>query len=98
MDEPFRQWLRTLDASQEETTRLEAQRTWQKTLRDIAMKLGRELADAAGPAAYRGHTVMESIGKSKDKEAVFYSSPKALGRYQGYISALLERSDDDANP
>lgn len=98
VDEPFRQWLRTLDASQEETTRLAAQRTWQKTLRDIAMKLGRELADAAGPAAYRGHTVMESIGKSKDKEAVFYSSPKALGRYQGYISALLERSDDDANP
>lgn len=98
VDEPFRHWLTTLDATQDETARLDAQQSWQETLRGIAMNLGRELADAAGPAAYRGRTLMESTGKGKDKEAVFYSSPKALGRYQGYISALLERRDDDANP
>lgn len=95
VDEPFRQWLLTLDATQEESQRVEAQQAWHATLRSIALRLGRELADAAGPAAYRGRTVMESTGKGKDKEAVFYSSPKALGRYQGAISAVMERSDDD---
>lgn len=96
LDEPFRQWLMTLDASQDEVHRVEAQQAWHEILRSIAMRLGRELADAAGPAAYRGHTVMEETKKGKDKEAVFYSSSKALGRYQGAISALMERSDDDA--
>ena len=96
LDEPFRQWLMTLDASQDEVHRVEAQQAWHEILRSIAMRLGRELADAAGPAAYRGHTVMEEPKKGKDKEAVFYSSSKALGRYQGAISALMERSDDDA--
>lgn len=96
VDEPFRQWLMTLDASQEEVQRMEAQKAWHETLKRIALRLGCELADAAGPAAYRGRTVMENTGKGKDKEAVFYSSPKALGRYQGAISALMERRDDDA--
>lgn len=96
VDEPFRQWLMTLDASQEETQRVEAQQAWHATLRSIALRLGHELADAAGPAAYRGRTVMENTGKGKDREAVFYSAPKALGRYQGAISALMERRDDNA--
>lgn len=96
VDEPFRQWLMTLDASQEEAQRVEAQQSWHTTLKSIALRLGSELADAAGPAAYRGRTVMENTGKGKDKEAVFYSSPKALGRYRGAISALMERRDDNA--
>lgn len=96
VDEPFRNWLMTLDASQDEEKRLEAQHAWHETLRSIALRLGGELADAAGPAAYRGRTVVESTRKGKDKEAVFYSSPKALGRYQGAISVLMERSDGDA--
>lgn len=96
VDEPFRQWLMTLDASQDEAQRVEIQQAWHEILRNIALRLGRELADAAGPAAYRGHIVMEETKKGKDKEAVFYSSSKALGRYQVAISALMERSDDDA--
>lgn len=96
VDEPFRQWLMTLDASQDEAQRVEAQQAWHKILRSIALHLGRELAEAAGPAAYRGHTVMEEKRKGKDREAVFYSSSKALGRYQGAISALMERREVDA--
>ena len=96
VDEPFRKWLLTLDAEQDEEQRVKAQRAWHETLRNIALRLGSELADAAGPAAYRGRTVMESTRKGKDKEAVFYSSPKALGRYRGAISVLMERSDGDA--
>ena len=96
VDEPFRKWLLTLDAEQDEEQRVKAQRAWHETLRNIALRLGSELADAAGPAAYRGRTIMESTRKGKDKEAVFYSSPKALGRYRGAISVLMERSDGDA--
>lgn len=94
VDEPFRRWLLTLDTSQTDTMRLEAQHEWHETLRSIALRLGRELAEAAGLSAYRGRTLME--GKTKNSEPVFYSSPKALGRFQGYISMLMERSEDDA--
>ncbi|MBR2719217.1 MAG: type I-E CRISPR-associated protein Cse1/CasA [Clostridia bacterium] len=97
VDEPFRQWLMTLDAEQEEPQRLEAEYAWQETLRHIALNLGRELAEAAGLTAYRGHTVMESKTKGKDKEAVFYSTPKAWGRYQGCIYALTEGREADAS-
>ena len=96
LDEPFRRWLLTLDAGQEEAARLEAQHAWHETLRSIALRLGRELAEAAGPSAYRGRTLMESRPGSKDKEAVFYSSSKALGRFQGSISKLMERGEADA--
>lgn len=96
VDGPFREWLMTLDVNQEEEKRTEAQHAWHETLQSIALRLGRELADAAGPAAYRGRTIMESSGKGTDKKNVFYSSSKALGRYQGAISALVERSDGDA--
>lgn len=95
VDEPFRQWLMTLDASQEEEQRLETQRAWHQMLQRIAFRLGYELAENAGPAAYRGRTIMENAGKAENKKAVFYSSSKALRYFQSATSALMERRFDD---
>lgn len=75
VDRPFRQWLEALDPAGDVDAAID---DWRETARGIALKLGDELARAAGPAAFVGR-----MGKK-----VHLSTPEALRLFKGIIRKI----------
>lgn len=75
VDRPFRQWLEGLDPEGDVDVAIDA---WRKTAREIAFRLGDELAYAVGPVAFVGR-----VGKNGH-----ISTAEALRAFRGRIRKL----------
>ncbi len=91
IDVPFRNWLMLPDASQSDAERIELQLRWQRELETIALDLGRELVEEAGPMAYVGRTVKDKEGRIRG----FYSAPSDYGKFINSIRKITGRSDEN---
>lgn len=78
VDRPFRQWLEALDPAGDVDAAID---DWRETARGIALKLGDELARAAGPAAFIGR-----MGKKGH-----LSTPEALRLFKGTIRKIYTK-------
>lgn len=89
IDIPFREWLITLDAKQSDTEIVERQYAWHDKVRAITLRLGEEMVEAAGPAAYQGRVI-----KDKDKGSL-YTAATALNDFKREVNKKI--SGRDAN-
>lgn len=85
VDVPFRQWLQSIDATQND---LEAKFCeWQITSRNIAKKMAREMISNVSSAAYVGHKI-----KSGEKTTL-YTAPKAYNRFLSKLWKIYPKTD-----
>jgi len=89
IDEPFRKWLVTLDADTDEVTLDKRQCEWQRISSQIAMELGQEMVEAAGPVAFAGRVFKDSQG---DKGKLI-TAANAFSRFQRDIHRNTVRRD-----
>ena len=78
VDRPFRQWLEALDPTGDVDKAIDA---WRETAQGLALKLGDELARAAGPAAFVGREI-------KGKHL---STPEAVRLFKGTIRKIYTK-------
>ena len=86
VDAPFRMWLASLDPERGAEALNQQQVEWRKQAKRLALQLGREMVDQAGPAAFVGRTVWNERGKTVTKET--YSAPKAYNRFRSRLNKL----------
>lgn len=86
IDQPFRQWLYTIDPEREEEAEASIL-AWQEQVQKIARTLGKRMAEQAGPAAFCGREIKKQgkKGKKDASEKIFYSTPKA---YQSFCKTI----------
>lgn len=92
IDQPFRQWLYSIDPDWEEEEELASLNAWQKQAQQIALDLGRRLVEQAGPAAFMGRWVSKSKvkGKKEETEKVFYAAPKSYNKFLFQIRSIYD--------
>ena len=83
IDQPFRQWLRSIDPNREIMPEAK-QREWDQLLYRIAYQYGSELVEDAGPASFVGRTL-----ENDKKEKVFYSSSSAMLQFTYQLRKAL---------
>lgn len=83
IDQPFRQWLRSIDPNQEIMPEAK-QQEWDQLLYRIAYQYANELVEDAGPASFVGRTV-----ENDKKEKVFYSSSSAMLQFTYQLRKAL---------
>lgn len=90
IDQPFRQWLYSIDPEREEEEERESLLAWQRQAQRIARDLGAQMAEQAGPAAFAGRSIDKEGGKGKKdgQEKAFYSTPTAYNRFLNQVSAI----------
>lgn len=90
IDQPFRQWLYSIDPEWEEEAEQESLCAWQHQAQRIARALGAQMAEQAGPAAFAGRSMDKAgkKGKKGDQEKVFYSTPTAYNRFLSKVRAI----------
>lgn len=92
VDVPFRNWLMTLDAELTEAELLERQYAWQQESCQIALKLGLEMAQASGSAAFTGRVFKQK----RDDRGVLVTASSAFDAFRRRINKLTVRRDRDA--
>ena len=83
LDEPFRKWLRDLRPSENPLYPTEQRRRWQLTVHQVVSRLGDELMDTAGEAAWTGRVV------STKKGSVWLTASRADLRFRAALRATL---------
>ena len=87
IDPIFREWLVNLDPqAHEESYVLELR----KSVKKMALVLGRKMVEETGQTAFRGRYVQEGKGNSISKK--HYSSPEAYNKYLYKINTIYGRS------
>ncbi|MFE6384818.1 type I-E CRISPR-associated protein Cse1/CasA [Nocardiopsis dassonvillei] len=89
LDEPFRKWLRGLDTTKPP---LEQRRAWQLTAHEIVFRLGAELMDTAGEAAWTGRVVATKKG------SVWLTASRAELRFRSALRRALPLTNTDHSP
>ncbi len=88
IDDPFRQWLRSIDAEEDDPDDKTA--AWQKSCRVIAISMGRKMVRESGSAALLGRWAEITKGKSE-----LWTSAKAYNRFQRKIGSLYPLSKEE---
>lgn len=88
IDLPFREWLLALDPQGGLEAREQAEAVWRGIGYDLTVRLGRELADQAGEAAFVGREITER--KNGREETRYYCTPKAFSNFTYQIGKLFE--------
>lgn len=88
LDLPFREWLLALDPQGGSEARERAERAWRRIGYDLTVRLGRELADQAGEAAFVGREVVEK--KDGREEKRYYCTPKDFSNFACQIGRVFE--------
>lgn len=65
IDQPFRQWLYSIDPDWDEDETDASLAAWREQSRKIAYALGHQLVEEAGPTAFVGRMMKEKIGKKE---------------------------------
>jgi CRISPR system Cascade subunit CasA len=89
LDEPFRKWLRGLDTTEPP---LEQRREWQVEAHRIVSRLGTELMDTAGEAAWTGRVVATKKG------SVWLTASRADLRFRSALRRALPLTNTDHSP
>lgn len=84
VDKLFRQWLEALTPAGDVDAAID---DWRKTAKGIALALGNELAQVAGPAAFVGRMIKDT----KQKTERHHSAPEAMQLFMRKISAIYPR-------
>lgn len=92
VDQPFRQWLRSIDPEEDDMTETTAR--WQVIARGIAEQLGQQMVLEAGSAALVGHRVKLDAGK-KTERMELYTAPKAYNRFRAGLYKLYPKTNDE---
>lgn len=92
IDVPFRQWLASIDPSWAEDSEEKdnAIRTWRNTAKGIALRLGKKLVDASGPAAIVGR-----MGKDEKGNDKYYCAADAYRRFQYRLGVIYPKEEHD---
>ena len=94
VDQPFRQWLRSIDPEEDDMTETTAR--WQVIARGIAEQLGQQMVLEAGSAALVGHWVEIKTGRKKeDKKKILYTAPAAYNSFLGRLYGLYPKTNDE---
>ena len=94
VDQPFRQWLRSIDPEEDDMTETAAR--WQVIARGIAEQLGQQMVLEAGSAALVGHWVEIKTGRKKeDKKKILYTAPAAYNSFLGRLYGLYPKTNDE---
>lgn len=94
VDQPFRQWLRSIDPEEDDMTETTAR--WQGIARGIAEQLGQQMVLEAGSAALVGHWVEIKTGRKKeDKKKILYTAPAAYNSFLGRLYGLYPKTNDE---
>ena len=91
VDIPFREWLRSLEPSEDYTVLARQCDAWRETARKIALDYGRELVEQSGPAAFIGRNYKKN---AKDTER-HYSAPEAYNRFLSYMGKYGTKQKGD---
>ena len=83
IDKPFRDWLEDLDPTVSPANVEENFARWKKTAFQTARRIGRDMADAEGDAAFIGRDVRRREGKKNH-----YSAPEAFNRFESGLRKL----------
>ena len=86
IDEPFRQWLRSINIEDDLDDKMEE---WQKGCRDLAMTMGRKLVRESGSTALIGHRAEIIKGRVE-----LWTSAKAYNKFQYKIWNLYPRNKE----
>lgn len=92
IDMPFRNWLRTLDATQSDVQREEKVEEWRNIASRIADRIGQELVRQAGPAAFQGKAI-----KVEKDSTMYFCAPDAYRyfRYRlGKYNPIKDKGDE----
>lgn len=92
VDQPFRQWLRSIDPEEDDMTETTAR--WQGIARGIAEQLGQQMVLEAGSAALVGRRVKLDAGK-KTERMELYTAPKAYNRFRAGLYKLYPKTNDE---
>ena len=93
-DQPFRQWLRSIDPEEDDMTETTAR--WQGIARGIAEQLGQQMVLEAGSAALVGHRVEIKTGRKKeDKKKILYTAQAANNSYLGRLFGLYPKTNEE---
>ncbi|MFV2199040.1 type I-E CRISPR-associated protein Cse1/CasA [Nocardiopsis sp. LOL_012] len=87
LDGHYRRWLASLDS---DTDPDRARERWQHTLWEQIRRIGDELADTAGPAAWEGRVVRTGTGD------LWLSTPQARSRFRRDLERLLPATEPAA--
>ena len=93
IDQPFRQWLASIDPEWEQDEADTSLAAWQDTAQRLARAIGVDLARQAGPAAFVGRSVKKqgTKGKSGTQDAVYYAAPKAYNSFLYQIRKIYPK-------
>jgi CRISPR system Cascade subunit CasA len=86
VDVPFRQWLWSVDAEQENIE--EKLREWEKNCYKIAMDMAKEMVRNVNINAHVGHKMKEN-----PERPMLYTAPKAYNEFQRKLRKIYPKSD-----
>lgn len=87
VDEPFRQWLQSIDTEDDLDEKMEE---WQRKCRNLAMTMGRRLVQESGSTALTGRMVEITKGKKE-----LWTSAKAYNRFQYKMRKLYPQNKEE---
>jgi CRISPR system Cascade subunit CasA len=96
IDQPFRIWLAGLSAQQNRVEMVEQCDAWRQKACDIGLKLGKQLVDEAGPAAFVGRAVEKANQKGKKTQSggkVYYAAPDSYQKYRRKIKKIFQERE-----
>jgi CRISPR system Cascade subunit CasA len=96
IDRPFRDWLSGLSAQQSRVEMVKQCDIWRQTAQAIGLRLGKQMVDEAGPAAFVGRFVEEKEEKSKKNQGigrVYYAAPDSYRKYELQIRKIFNKKE-----
>lgn len=89
IDQPFRQWLQSIDPDEDEL--LEKAAEWEKQARQLAIQLGEQMVEQTGNAAFTGHW----IKNEKTEKKYLYTAPKAYNDFLWELSRVYPKENKE---
>lgn len=89
IDQPFRQWLQSIDPDEDEL--LEKAAEWEKQARRLAIQLGEQMVEQTGNAAFTGHW----IKNEKTEKKYLYTAPKAYNDFLWELSRVYPKENKE---
>lgn len=85
IDQPFRRWLRIIAPQTDKEAAEQKRDEWHMTAQRIALRLGDELVNQAGEAAFAGRMV-----RDKDGGQQYYAAPRAFVIFTNAVKKIYK--------
>jgi CRISPR system Cascade subunit CasA len=98
IDRPFRNWLAGLSAQRSRAERVKQCDAWRQTASMIGLRLGKQLVDEAGSAAFVGRAVEDKTKtgkKSQGSGKVYYAAPNSYREYELRMKNIFKKKEGD---